>query len=676
MARIPFLYPLVLFFLLLSVSNVVFAQLPSCNAPNGPGNGIIYYLDAGKIWNLDANRPQGPGNPSVNLIRPPFIANGLAVGVNLISGKPRATFYVSTTVGEYYYYNGSQWVTTGHKCRGHSPASTALSIVGFNDSNDFFTRYDGASDAIQLGNHRKFGIEDFEGDCEGNFYAFGTEYPNFFTTREDTFYKYDNNGTLLQELPVYAHDTLFWDTVNNFDKKYGFAILEDRIFVPNQYGLWEGKIFPDSVVFNIPPNYTINPINPYDFATCPIGGVGDVSLDINTVRETACGPQDTVKFYKVGGRTSTVTNWSILGGGPATLIPAMTTDTIYVSASDSVRIRMTVVDTYYCNKPYIFDADLFIPSITMNAGADRHLIGCTPFIDTLEGHLSNTTPNIFYIISWNPQPLFRYLPPNRLKPEITIGSDTFFILTIFTPQHMGGCYWHDTVNVTVEDYREDNIAFDYDIRYGCEQDTILLKNKTTTQYGPLTSKWFADTVLFSTDYDASNIYPNQDTHKVLLVTNNGYCDDSLLKEIDTEHPLDAKFNVAKKVPCVEQLVEYSADSSIVFQYPYGNPTEYHWNFHGYRFTEGKKVGHAFPEADKYNVKLTVIDGIGCRDSIEKVINVFGHMPIMNLGPADTVACDDHELHLPFGGQGRVESYLWQDGSREPTFHVTEPGIIQ
>ncbi len=676
MFRHTYTYPIILILLFLAASLTSHAQLPSCNNPKGARNGYIYYLQNALIWQLDPTKPPSASNPSVNTIRPPALANGIAIGINMFQGQPRATFYCSDGWGNYWYYNGTGWVNTGHKSFGASPGCSDQAIFNVNDSTGRITKYTGSGDAQITATYWERGIHDFAGDCAGNIYSYGKD-PEFFPREEDSLFIYDNNVNLIKKLPVIAHDTLFWDTTDGYDERYGFAIVEDKIYVDNKYGIWEGDLYADSVVFPSLPIYSFNGNwpRPIDWASCPIGGVGNLSAGINKTWDISCGMPDSVLFLAERCPTC-VPSWSIVGGSPSTLTVNTAGDSAYVNTDDSVRIRLTFIDTYHCNKPYVFDADVIAANATVSAGADRHLIGCSPFVDTLDGSLTNTRRfrGIFYIIDWNPKPLYRFATVNRLQPEITINEDTFFVLTVFTPQHMGGCYWHDTVNVTVEDYREDNIDFDYSIRYGCWQDTVLFTNKTTTAYGPLTSRWFADTVLFSNTYDANTTYENQDSaHKVLLVTNNGYCNDSLIKEVDTRHPLKAEFNVAKEVPCVEQLVEYSADSSVIFQYPYGDQPEYKWSFHDYRFGEGKTIAHAFPEADEYFVKLIVKDGIGCMDSIEKKINVFGLMPIINLGPSDTVACEDHVLYLPFGNQGRIESYLWQDGSTDSVFHVVEPG---
>lgn len=675
MFKTPYTHPVILFCLFLAYSITSNAQLPNCNNPSDARNGYIYYLQNQLIWQLDPDKPGSPSNPSVNLIRPPGNANGLALGINIIQGQPRATFYISNEWGEYWYWDGNQWVNSGHKAYGQNPGFGGSAIFNNNDSTGRITKYTGSANPQFTGTYWERGAEDFAGDCDGNFYTYGKD-PEFFAPEEDTLFKYDDNANIVHKFHIHSNDTLFFDTSDGFSKRYGFAIIEDKLYVDNKWGLWEGQMYQDSVVFGPMPIHGLNfTQRPIDWATCPIGGVGNMNAKISKTKDYSCGMWDSVLFSKVDAPTC-VANWSIVGGGTATLTPTVTGDSVYVNASDSVRIRLTLIDTYYCNKPFVFDADVIPVTATIDAGTDRHLIGCSPFIDTLDGSLINTQRyrGIFYVVSWNPPGLYQYVTPNRLAPQITINKDTSFILTVFTPQHQGGCYWHDTVNVTVEDYREDNIAFEYDVRYGCEVDTINFTNQTTTAYGPLTSKWFAESSLFSTSFNSSNTYPIQDSQNVLLVTNNGYCDDSLTKKISTEHPLKAAFNVAKEVPCVEQLVAYSADSSITFDYPYGDTPTYNWNFNGYRFDEGKTIAHAFPAAEQYYVKLIVTDGIGCKDSIQKNINVFGLMPVMNLGPVDTVACDDHEIYLPFGSQGRVTSYLWQDGSRDSVYHVVEPGI--
>src|SRR5690348_11344696 len=82
-----------------------FAQNPSCPSP------YVYLDGATNIRIYDPNIPLSSTNPGTTTI--PTIGTGLALMPNINGGTLCPTFY-STSGGNYYYWDGTAWINTGH----------------------------------------------------------------------------------------------------------------------------------------------------------------------------------------------------------------------------------------------------------------------------------------------------------------------------------------------------------------------------------------------------------------------------------------------------------------------------------------------------------------------------------------------------------------------------------
>jgi hypothetical protein len=101
-----------LFFVQFGLTRVE-AQIPTCI--NG---GPIYICDASSnsIYNFDPTLPTGPTNPILNTVPSFPTMGGLAVLENINGAGPSPTFYVIDNNGFFHYYNGTNWIATGHFC--------------------------------------------------------------------------------------------------------------------------------------------------------------------------------------------------------------------------------------------------------------------------------------------------------------------------------------------------------------------------------------------------------------------------------------------------------------------------------------------------------------------------------------------------------------------------------
>ena len=62
------------------------------------------------------------------------------------------------------------------------------------------------------------------------------------------------------------------------------------------------------------------------------------------------------------------------------------------------------------------------------------------------------------------------------------------------------------------------------------------------------------------------------------------------------------------------------------------------------------------------------------DSIHINVSISGQVPVLDLGPTDTVICSNNTILL--NAHSGFISYLWQDGSTDSTYLVTQPGMYR
>src|SRR5690554_4458899 len=155
---------LVLFIFILSIG--VKAQLPECDK---------YYrmFSNGSFETVDP----ATNTVTMNSISTPSGSSGLAVAENFFSATPSPTFYTLKN-SRYYYYDGNNWVDTGHSA-GHSsavnPGGAGAYIYNLDGLNARLYRYDGTGPSTLFLNLGSFsGPFDVMGDSEGNVYVLYT----------------------------------------------------------------------------------------------------------------------------------------------------------------------------------------------------------------------------------------------------------------------------------------------------------------------------------------------------------------------------------------------------------------------------------------------------------------------------------------------------------------------
>lgn len=239
------------------------SQTPSCPNPyvylDGP-NYLRFYDPALPLSNTNPNSTNIPSN-----------GIGLTLCPNINGGSPSPTFYSVGANKNYYYWNGSVWIDTGH-FTGHNgavnPGGCAGKIYNYVGATGEIYVYNGSSPGTLLTTITSFSgaIYDVVTDCSCNFYIMnGSVSPQTLKT-------YNSSGV----------QTASYSLVNYpiSSAGSGLAIIGNQVYVTNGLanGFYVGTISGSSVTFT---NVIGALMNNGDYASCPvcpgINGIENIS---------------------------------------------------------------------------------------------------------------------------------------------------------------------------------------------------------------------------------------------------------------------------------------------------------------------------------------------------------------------------------------------------------------
>lgn len=173
--------------------------------------------------------------------------------------------------------------------------------------------------------------------------------------------------------------------------------------------------------------------------------------------------------------------------------------------------------------------------------------------------------------------------------------------------------------------------FDFDIRLGCFNDTVIFTNTSTWDPGlNPTFFWDFDDGSTSTLNSPTHIYGSQNVYEVTLIVDANGCIDSISKTFSLLHPLEALFDVnnANSPP-----VDSVCDREPFTFTSYSTPTAFGSGTHYWDFGDGNTLGpipnpfgasvppYTYAAPGTYIVKLVIEDTLGCKDSISKTVFV-------------------------------------------------------
>ena len=176
---------------------------------------------------------------------------------------------------------------------------------------------------------------------------------------------------------------------------------------------------------------------------------------------------------------------------------------------------------------------------------------------------------------------------------------------------------------------DDSVKAHYSItkQLGCNADTILFNN---TSYGAINYLWDFGDGYSSALANPIHVYPTQGVYIVKLYAHSLNCIDSVMKTIDTRHPLHANFSLSPGLVCQGSLVKFT-DSTIAT-----GPT-YLWKFGDGTTSVLSNPTHVYSYTGTYKVTLIIKDAILCIDSFSLPITVDS-LSLISMQITDTVLC--------------------------------------
>lgn len=569
------------FFLCLILSSyAMYSQLPNCIGAKG---GLIHYITnttsttPSKIYNYNPTLPKSSTNPSLNTIVPPVNANGLTVCKNFSGIGPSPTFY-TTINGNYYYYDGTAWVNTGHSSGSMlawNPGASNDAIYNIDVINKEVWKYNGTGNAVKLFSIPTYdGVADITTDCEGNFYLLRTN-------TGQNLEKYNASGVLIATYTLSGLPSAIGGG--------GIAIIGNKLYYDNVNSFFEATISGTNVNFTS----ITSPLLPQvqDFASCPFSA-NNIYADIDTVYYCGTGPA--IKIKAIGNGPFT---WSVLSGNA---IITGTGDSVLTTATQTSRILLKGAAASSTCGSNTDTVTILVPTATIDAGQDHIVQGCSVYLDTLKGSLTNAMGGINYQILWQP-PGDIIANINTLIPVLSPKADSKYYLKVSTSASQGNCSWIDSVSIILKDV---TVVADFDtsVTKGCGANTAIFTDKSVNAV-----KYHWDFGDSQTDnkQNTSYVYNSNGQYKVVLIASNAYCSDTTFKDISIDLPPALKlYNVTTDIRIkYGDTLQLNADGAV----------SYMW--FPETFLNNSNIKN--PVARPYEPIKYVVEGVnefGCKDS--------------------------------------------------------------
>lgn len=645
--------------LVLITAQASWAQFPY-PVCSGNGAGKIYFTDqtTGEIHILDPSKPLStvaPFNPAATGISIPTGASGLAIGTNYGTG-PNPTYYTISSVGAFrqiFYYSGAGWTPTGVVMNTDHITGSCGAIIGMDYSSlsAFVSRWPGgaATTAPSIGTLGTVGSLDIAGDCNGNIWVISQ------STTPAVMRRYNSAGTL---------QTTYTLTGTFVAGGGGLAINGQYVYYDGTDGeLYRGVINNATNTVNFSKitttaPFTTNPVG--DMASCGYEGFCLGRGDLDSV--AYCGDTARVTLTATGPGPY---NWTIQSG--VGTITNMVGNSALVTAWGPVEVTYMDADCAGVNTLKDTTA-IFVTKATVFAGNDTTLIGCRGFfLDTLHGRYTDTTAGVNYQWLWGPLTGPVFSGETTPDPIIIPTANTMFWATVFT---QNGCSWTDSIYVKVADSTP-KASYTFIQNFGCTEDTIRFINTTPSNVFVDKVEWdFADTFgnngnpIYSNQVSPTHIYKQQGIYSVLLTMQNKYCLDTFRQYVNTLHPLIADFIVDDSA-CSREILSFQ-DKSTFTRFNNIDPTFL------YKFGDGdsstlSSPTHGYTYSGTYNVRMSIMDALGCTDTVYKTIFI-DTIPYITFRAPDSSLCEGQSIAI-------LADYL-KNGNTGLTIDMGDGSIFQ
>ncbi|MFT6166729.1 MAG: gliding motility-associated-like protein [Vicingaceae bacterium] len=362
-----------------------------------------------------------------------------------------------------------------------------------------------------------------------------------------------------------------------------------------------------------------------------------------TVADTCVG--NTTLFTDVSTLVSgTIANWSWdFGDGVGTSTQQNPSYTYTLTGTYNAKL---VVETGIGCKDSLTRTITVVSLPNIDAGADQVI--CDRDTVTLGGTPTSSTAGVTYL--WdNAVSLSNASVSNPIAfPSVT----TRYRLTV--TETATGC--NDTASVVIMVNPVPVASFT--VSAVCENEITQFTDGSSIPSGTIVSwTWdFGDLLGTSTQQNPTYQYAGPGTYQVKIVVESALgCKDSIINSIIISPKPTPSFTVVNL--CENDVTQFTDASSIAT----GSITSWSWDFgDGVGTSNSQNPAYTFVTAGTFNVKLVVISGFGCTDSITLPVTI-NPLPSADAG-ADQVICNTGTIQIggiPSSITPNV-SYLWDN----------------
>ena len=280
-------------------------------------------------------------------------------------------------------------------------------------------------------------------------------------------------------------------------------------------------------------------------------------------------------------------------------------------------------------------------SCTSNGFVDFTHTNCNPISFT------NTSVNTNGNYSWN----FGDLSVSNLtNPTHSYAQAGYYVVSlsayVYNTAHTDSCLVTDTAQIEIP------IVANFDFTYGCYNDPVCFKDKSTHTINNNILSWYWD---FgdgnnSPAQNPCHIYGAGGTYYVSLVITNGVCFDTIIDTVVIRNRPNAAFSFSNP-SCVNIPVVYTDLSSSFITY-------WSWHFGDGGTSLNQNPQHTYGSPGTYIDTLIVHDDRGCYDTAVKAITINAPVNYGNITAyPDTIVCAGTPVLLVAPTCGTC-TYLW------------------
>lgn len=388
---------------------------------------------------------------------------------------------------------------------------------------------------------------------------------------------------------------------------------------------------------------------------------------------TGCGYHDgTISLHGVTPGDSFVVNYNLNNvAQPPVILVGNAFGVITLTGLGAGTYDNVIVSTITgCLSDPVGPFTLVDPVVTISGSSkiDPSICGAHDASVTLQGLVPDSTYAIHYTFNNVAQPTIQKATDASGNVTIdSLGGGAYAFYVTYR-----GCT-SNTINVNIVDppFQAD---FTYVTHLGCDADTVVFQNNSI---GGFYFGWnYGDNSPIDTTFSPVHIYNVHQLYDVTLFSTNNLCNDSLTKQIDLNHPLQADYAVSADSICQHGSVDFTNNSIGTA------PVSYFWSFgDGAVDSSMTPPAHFYDNVGIYTTMLAITDFLSCHDTAYHTI-VVDTIPYAFIHATDTSICQGKNVSFDadFSDRGSTGlSWDFTDGqysyNQWPVTHSFDaPGI--